>query len=76
MDKNARVRMARVVHWYQESHRRTLMLIQPGQSLASLELLYDPPGSSDLDQGGQRDMARAVVAVERQLAGVTVAADQ
>ena len=54
-----------------------LVLIQPGQALASLEvLLGDPPDSGDLDQDGQRDVPGAVAAVERQLGGAAVAADQ
>ena len=54
-----------------------LMLIQPGQALASLEiLLRGPADPGDLDQDGQRGVAGAVAAVERQLAGVAVAADQ
>ena len=54
-----------------------LVLIQPGQSLAGLEiLLRGPADPGDLDQGGQRDVAGAVAAVERQLPGAAVAADQ
>src|SRR5262249_44827699 len=54
-----------------------LVLIQPGPFLPGLEiLLRGPADSRDLDQGGQRNMAGAVAAVERQLPGAAVAADQ
>src|SRR6266704_3102598 len=54
-----------------------LVFIQPGQALAGLEiLLCRPPDPCDLDQGGQRDVAGVVAAVERQFAGAPVAADQ
>jgi hypothetical protein len=43
------------------------VLIQPGQPLADLEVLFSgSPGSSDQDQGEQRDVPGAVAAVERQ----------
>src|SRR5580692_1520859 len=54
-----------------------LVFIQPGQAFAGLEILLGGPADpGGLDQGGQGDTARAVAAVERQLAGVAVAADQ
>jgi hypothetical protein len=54
-----------------------LVLIQPGQALAGLEIfLRGPPDPGDLDQGGQRDGAGAAAAVERQFPGAAVAADQ
>jgi hypothetical protein len=53
------------------------VFIQAGQALGSLEVLFRrPPDSSDLDQGGQRNVAGTVAAVERQLAGAPAAADQ
>src|SRR2546429_449594 len=54
-----------------------LVLIQPGQPPAGLEiLLCGPAQPSDLDQGGQRDRAAAVAPVERQLPRAAAAADQ
>src|ERR1039457_7621115 len=54
-----------------------LVFIQAGQALGSLEVLFRrPPDSSDLDRGGQRDVAGTVAAVERQLAGAPAAAGQ
>jgi hypothetical protein len=53
------------------------MLIQPGQSLAGLEIfLRCPPDSGNLDQDGEGDLTGAVAAVERKFPGAAVAADQ
>jgi hypothetical protein len=53
------------------------VVIQPGQALAGLEVLFCcPPDSGDLDQGEQRDGTWAVAAVERQFGGAPAAADQ
>ena len=54
-----------------------LVLVQAAQALAGLEALLDgpaPPG--DLDQNRQRGRARRAAAVEGQLAGGAVPADQ
>lgn len=55
MVRKASASMARVVHRYQETQRRTLMLIQPGQPLGGREVLLGgpaPPGDFDLDGEG------------------------
>ena len=52
--------MARVTQRYQERPAADLVLVQAGQALAGLEvLLHRPAAAGDLDQGGQRDRARA-----------------
>src|SRR6266700_81768 len=77
MVRKARASMARVVHWYQESHRRAWCSSSPVSPFAGLEiLLRGPADPGDLDQEGQRDVAGAVAAVERQLPGAAVTADQ
>src|SRR5579863_10353683 len=54
-----------------------LVLIQPGQPFAGLEiLLCGPAQPGDLDQGGERDRAGTVAPVERQLPGAAAPADQ
>jgi hypothetical protein len=54
-----------------------LVLIQAGQALSGLEILFDGPAEpGDCDQGGQRDLLQAVAPVEGQFPGVAVAADQ
>jgi hypothetical protein len=54
-----------------------LVLVQPGQALAGLEILLGGPAQpGNLDQGGQRDRVRAVAAVERQFPGAPATADQ
>ena len=54
-----------------------LVLVQADQALGGLKALLDGPASSgDLDQGGQRDRAWRPAAVEGQLAGLVVAAQQ
>jgi hypothetical protein len=54
-----------------------LVFVEPGQALAGLDAFFDgPPAPGDFDQGGQRDMAGAVAAVEGQFPGAAVAADQ
>ena len=50
--------MARVTQRYQEVPGADLVLIEPGQALAGLEVLLGGPSDpGDLDQGGQRDVA-------------------
>jgi hypothetical protein len=54
-----------------------LVLVQADQALAGLEALLDGPAApGDPDQGGQKDGAGCPAAVEGQLAGSLVAADQ
>jgi hypothetical protein len=54
-----------------------LMLVQASQTLAGLEALLDRPATpGDADQFAQRHRVRGVAAVERQLTGPGVAADQ
>ena len=54
-----------------------LMLIQASQAFAGLEVLLDGPAEpGHLHQGGQRDRAGAVAAVEGQFPGAPVPADQ
>src|SRR5271170_2638295 len=50
-----------------------LVLVQPGDALAGLEVFLDGPAEpGDADQGGQRDRVRSVAAVEGQFPGVLV----
>jgi hypothetical protein len=54
-----------------------LVLVQPGQALACLEILLSgPPPSGDPDVPGKRDVPRRPAPVPGQLAGLAVAADQ
>src|SRR5215216_3429110 len=54
-----------------------LVLVQATQALGGLEALLDPPAASgDPDQGSQGDRAWRPAAVEGQLTGLAVAADQ
>jgi hypothetical protein len=54
-----------------------LVFVEGGQLLAGLEGFLDlPAGAGDPDELGEPDRLRGVGAVERQLAGATVAADQ
>jgi hypothetical protein len=53
------------------------VLIQAGQSLASLDVLLNGPSAAgDGHQGGESDRLGCVAGVERQLLGARVAADQ
>lgn len=53
------------------------VIIQPGQSHLSLQgLLHPPPGTCDLDQGGQGCGRGGVTAVLGELTGAALAADQ
>ena len=75
--RNAWASMARTVQRCQEVQRRTWCSSRRGQPLAAWNDLLDlPAGAGDADQLGQRDRARVSAAVERQLAGAPVAADQ
>ena len=54
-----------------------LVLVQGGEFLAGLERFLDlPAGAGDLDQVGEPDPGWGVGAVERQLLGAAVAAEQ
>jgi hypothetical protein len=54
-----------------------LVLVQAGQALAGLEILFHGPAApGDLHQGGQRDGVRGIAAVEGQFPGARGAADQ
>jgi hypothetical protein len=54
-----------------------LVLIEPGEAFADLEILLDgPPGSRGLDQRGQGGGLGRVAAVEGQFPAARVAADQ
>ena len=69
--------LAKMAHRYQEAPRWTLVLVQPGQALCGLEVLLCAPADPCYPhQGGQRHVVRGVAAIEGQLAGVPVAADQ
>lgn len=60
----------------QEFPAGDLPLVEAGETLRALEVLFDlPPGADDVDEAGEADGGDGVTTVEGQFTGVAVAAD-